>query len=113
MAALTDRQRIELAIPAYLLYALTAAPDVFVPADPGQTARAEADGAELRINLRTAWLEPFTDLAPAKRQALIRCLERAKRQTTTHWHEHSALHLMLMRWCFLKDLTKSSRGGHC
>jgi hypothetical protein len=56
MPVLTDRQRIELAVPAYLLYALTGAPDVFVPADPELVARAEADVAELRGNLRTACL---------------------------------------------------------
>ncbi len=105
MPVLTDRQRIELAVPAYLLYALTGAPDVFVPADPDLAARAEADVAELRDNLRTACLEPFADLPPGKRQALIRRLERVKRQATTDWHERPALGLMLMLWCFLKDLT--------
>jgi hypothetical protein len=105
MPVLTDRQRIELAIPAYLLYALTGAPDVFVPADPDLVARAEADVAELRVNLRTACLEPFADLTPTKRQALIRRLERVKQQTVTDWHERSALGVMLMLWCFLKDLT--------
>jgi hypothetical protein len=74
----TDRQRIELAVPAYLLYALTGAPDVFVPANPDLTAKAEADIAELRGNLRTACLEPFADLPPSKRQALMRRLERLK-----------------------------------
>jgi hypothetical protein len=102
---LTDRQRTELAIPAYLLYALTGAPNVFVPADPDLAARAEADIAELRANLRTACLEPFADLTPTKRQALIRRLERVKRQVTVGWHERPALSLMLMLWCFLKDLT--------
>lgn len=104
MPALTDRQRIELAIPAYLLYALTGAPDVFVPVDPDSASRAEADIAELRSNLRIACLEPFADLTPAKKQALIRRLERVKRQATTDWHERPALGLMLMLWCFLKDL---------
>lgn len=105
MPILTDRQRIELAVPAYLLYALTGAPGVFVPADPDLRARAEADIAELRGNLRTACLEPMADLTPAKRQALIRRLERIKRQVTADWHERPALGLMLMLWCFLKDLT--------
>ncbi|WP_200938203.1 hypothetical protein [Methylobacterium sp. Leaf108] len=105
MPVLTDRQRIELALPAYFLYALTGAPDVFVPADPDLAARAEEDIAELRGNLRTACLEPFADLTPAKRQALIRRLERVKRQTTTDWHERPAIDLMLMLWCFLQDLT--------
>jgi hypothetical protein len=105
MLLLTDRQRIELAVPAYLLYALTGAPNVFVPADPDLVARAEADVAELRRNLRTACLEPFADLTPSKRQALIRPLERLKRLMTADWHERPALSLMLMLWCFLKDLT--------
>lgn len=105
MPVLTDRQRIELAIPAYLLYALTGAPDVFVPADPALAARAEAEVAELRDNLRIACLEPFADLTPAKREALLRRLERIKRQTTGDWHDRPALGLMLMLWCFLKDLT--------
>ena len=87
MPVLTDRHRIELAIPAYLLYALTGAPDVFVPASPNLAARAEADIAELRGDLRVACLEPFADLTPTKRQALLRRLERVKRQTTDDWSE--------------------------
>lgn len=79
MPILTDRQRIELAVPAYLLYALTGAPNVFIPPDSDPAARAEADIAELRGNLWTACLEPFADLTPAKSQALIRRLERVKR----------------------------------
>jgi hypothetical protein len=67
MPVLTDRQRLELAIPAYLLYALTGAPDVFVPADADLAARAEADVAELCGNLRIACLEPFADLTPTKK----------------------------------------------
>ncbi|WP_339163509.1 hypothetical protein [Methylobacterium bullatum] len=105
MPVLTDRQRIELAIPAYLLYALTGAAGVFVPVDPDLAARAEADVAELRRNLRTACLEPFADLTPIKRKALLRRLERIKQMATANWHEHPALSLMLMLWCFLKDLT--------
>lgn len=105
MPVLSDRQRIELATPAYLLYALTGAPDVFVPAAPDQAARAEADVAALRGNLRTACMEPFADLTPDKQKALLRRLERVKRQATADWHERPALGLMLMLWCFLRDLT--------
>lgn len=105
MPVLTDRQRIELAVPAHLLYALTSVPDVFVPANPELAARAVTDVAELRENLRIACLEPFADLTPAKRQALVRRLERVSRQAMVDWHERSALSLMLMLWCFLRDLT--------
>ncbi|MDP4026347.1 hypothetical protein Q8W71_27360 [Methylobacterium sp. NEAU 140] len=105
MPVLTDRQRIELAVPAHLLYALTSVPDVFVPADPALAARAAADVAELRENLRTACLEPFADLPPVKRQALLRRLERVSQRAVAGWHDRPALSLMLMLWCFLKDLT--------
>ena len=105
MPALTDRQRIELAVPPYLLYALTGVPDVFVPAEADLAAKAEADIAALRRDLRIACLEPFEDLTPAKRQALLRRLERIKKQVTADWGERSALSLMLMLWCFLEDLT--------
>lgn len=105
MLILTDRQRIELAVPAFLLYALTGAPAVFIPTDPDLAERAEADIAELRSNLRTACLEPFSDLTSSKQQALIRRLERLKRLVTADWHERPALSLMLMIWCFLTDLT--------
>ena len=104
MPVLTDRQRIELAVPAYLLYALTGAPNVFVPADPDLATKAETDVAELRHHLRSACLEPFTDLPPSKRQALLRRLERLKRLVIVDWHERPALSLMLMLWCFLEDL---------
>ena len=105
MPVLTDRQRIELAIPPYLLFALTGAPNVFVPATAELTAKAEQQIAELRDDLRTACFEPFADLTPMKRRALLRRLERIKGQITAGWGDHSALDLMLMLWCFLKDLT--------
>ncbi len=54
MPTLTDRQRVELAIPAYLLLALSSAPGAFVPADADMTARAEADIAKLRADLKAA-----------------------------------------------------------
>ena len=104
MPIVTDRQRIELAIPAYLLYALTGAPEVFVPFEPALAAKAEADIAALRADLRTACLEPFADLAEGKKTALLRRLERIKKQATADWSERPALSLMLMLWCFLQDL---------
>lgn len=105
MPVLTDRQRIELAVPSYLLYALTGAPDVFVPAEADLATRAEADIAALRKDLRIACLKPFEDLRPNKRQALLRRLERITKQMTADWGERPALSLMLMLWCFLEDLT--------
>ncbi|MEE7494851.1 hypothetical protein [Methylobacterium oryzae] len=104
MPILTDRQRIELAVPACLLYTLASAEGVFVPAGPALKTQAAADVADLRENLRVACLEPFADLTPAKKQALLRRLNRIKRQVSYDWHERPALGVMLMLWCFLKDL---------
>lgn len=104
MPSLTDRQRLELALPASLLYILTGAPGVFTTASPELTVRAAADITALRADLRATWMEPFADLAPTKRQALFRRLERLTKMAAAAWHEHTALILMLVLWCFLQDL---------
>nr|WP_172685395.1 hypothetical protein [Methylobacterium oryzae] len=104
MPILTDRQRIELAVPACLLYSLASAEGVFVPAGPALKTQAATDVAGLRENLRVACLEPFADLTPTKKQALLRRLNRIKQQVSYDWHERPALGVMLMLWCFLKDL---------
>jgi hypothetical protein len=105
MPTLTDRQRVELAIPAYLLFALTSAPGAFVPADPGLVERAEADIAELRADLKTAWFEPLEDLSERKKVALLRRVERIARGVIVEWKNRSTLSVMLTLWYFLKDLT--------
>ncbi|SEO43116.1 hypothetical protein SAMN04487843_101364 [Methylobacterium sp. ap11] len=105
MPALSDRQRVELAIPAYLLCALTAVPGVFVPADPDLEARAEADIAALRADLQDACLEPFSDLIAKKQHALLRRVERIGKGVITGWGNRPALNVMLTIWHFLKDLT--------
>lgn len=105
MPSLTDRQRLELALPASLLYVLTGAPEAFMPASPELAERAAADIATLRADLRTTWMEPFADLTLTKRQALFRRLERLNKIAVAAWHEHTALELMLALWCFLQDLT--------
>jgi len=105
MPTLSDRQRVELAIPAYLLYALTAASGVFVPADPDRAAKAEADIAALRTDLQAALLEPFCDLVAKKQHALLRRVERIGKDVIVGWGNQPALSVMLALWYFLKDLT--------
>jgi hypothetical protein len=105
MPNLTDRQRLELALPASMIYVLTGAPDVFVPANQEMAVRAAADITMLRADLRTAFMEPFEDLTPTKRRAMFRRLERLNKVAAADWHEHTALHLLLVLWCFLRDLT--------
>ncbi|MGF3024082.1 hypothetical protein ACQVP2_14800 [Methylobacterium aquaticum] len=105
MPTLTDRQRVELAIPAYLLLALSSAPGAFVPADADMTARAEADIAKLRADLKAASFEPLEDLSEKKRGALLRRVERIARGVIADWKDRSTLSVMLTLWYFLKDLT--------
>ena len=104
MSVLTDRQRIELALPAYLLFALSRLPGVFALADPALAERAEADIAALCEDLRIACLEPFADLAPRKQQAVLRRLDRIGKDVIAEWADRSSLSLVLTLWYFLKDL---------
>lgn len=104
MSLLTDRQRIELALPAYLLFALSKLPGVFAPSDPALAEQAEADIAALSENLRIACLEPFADLAPRKQQAVLRRLDRIAKDIMAEWTDQSSLSLVLTLWYFLKDL---------
>jgi hypothetical protein len=105
MPVLSDRQRVELAIPAYLLYALTAVPSVFIPANPDRAGRAEADIAALRADLQAALLEPFGDLIAKKQHALLRRVERIGKGVIAGWADQPSLSVMLTLWYFLKDLT--------
>ncbi|MGE8131931.1 hypothetical protein ACQKQD_33935 [Methylobacterium sp. NPDC080182] len=104
MPPLSDRQRIELAIPAYLLLTFTGAPGMFVPVDPALIQHAEARVGALRQDLRAASLEPFSDLAPKKQGALIRRLDRIAKTVIATWKEQPAITTVLTLWCFLKDL---------
>lgn len=105
MPALSDRQRVEVAIPAYLLLALTSAPGVIVPAGPDVAARAEADITSMRTDLTQACIEPFSDLVGKKQQALLRRVERIGIGVIEGWGDRSALSVMLTLWYFVKDLT--------
>ncbi|AWN38839.1 hypothetical protein DK427_04200 [Methylobacterium radiodurans] len=58
----------------------------------------------MRENLRIACLEPFDDLAPRKRQATMRRLERIAKGIMAEWAERPSLGLMMTLWYFLSDL---------
>ncbi len=104
MAVLSDRQRVELALPGYLFLALTAAQRVFIPSDPSLEEKAKADLATLRGHLRTACLEPFDDLSEKKRQAMTRRVERAGKATIMGWTDRTAILVMMSFYRFLEDL---------
>lgn len=103
--ALSDRQPVEVAIPAYLLLALTSAPGVIVPVGPDLAAKAEADITAMRTDLTQACIEPFSDLADKKQHALLRRVERIGKGVIAGWSDRSALSVMLTLWYFVKDLT--------
>lgn len=103
---LSDRQRIELAIPPYLLFRLSNLPNVFMPGDANLADRARSDVANLCTQLRTVSLEPFSDLAPKKRDALLRRLERVVKKELLQWKDDSALYVMMKLCIFLEILTK-------
>ncbi|WP_245291044.1 hypothetical protein [Methylobacterium aquaticum] len=105
MPTLSDRQRVEVAIPAYLLLALTTAPGLIVPAGPELAERAEADITAMRTDLTQACIEPFTDLVGKKQHALLRRVERIGKGVIAGWENRPALSVMLTLWYFLKDLT--------
>ncbi len=71
----------------YLFLALTAAQQVFSPADPSLAEKAKADLATLRDHLRTACLEPFDDLSEKKRQAMTRRVERMGKAIIMSWND--------------------------
>ncbi len=52
-----------------------------------------------------AWSHSPTWQTP-RDPALLRRLERIKKQATADWSERPALSLMLMLWCFLQDLVE-------
>ena len=104
MPVLSDRQRVELALPGYLFLALTAAQQVFTPADPSLAEKAKADLATLRDHLRTACLEPFDDLSEKKRQAMTRRVERAGKAIIMSWNDRPAILVMMSLYRFLEDL---------
>ncbi|WP_244276282.1 hypothetical protein [Methylobacterium indicum] len=105
MPALSDRQRVEVAIPAYLLLALTSAPGVIVPAGPEMTGKAEVAIAAMKNDLTQACVEPFNDLVGKKQHALLRRVERIGKGVIAGWGDRPALSVMLTLWYFVKDLT--------
>ncbi|HSI10932.1 hypothetical protein ACQKJ1_23795 [Methylorubrum rhodesianum] len=104
MEVLSDRQRIELALPAYLLLALSSAPRVFSPSNPSDAERAKADISNLRTQLGKVSLESFADLSPKKYNSLKRRLERTAKAEIANWKDQSALLMMIMLCLFLNLL---------
>lgn len=101
---LSDRQRIELTIPAYLMFGISSVPGVFAPNDPSLAERAEADISKLRKKLHDVSLEPFADLTPKKRNALLRRLERVAKGEFVYWKDENALIIMIKLVLFLEIL---------
>lgn len=101
---LSDRQRIELAMPAYLLFAFSTVPGAFSPRDPALAERAEADISNLRTQLRDVSLEPFANLAPKKQNSLLRRTDRIAKGEFAFWKDEPAVFVVLKLCIFLEIL---------
>ena len=109
MPALTDRQRVEVAVPCTLVFALVTAgcfgidPD----ADPveGQ-AELEVKVKALRVLLERACREPIEDLTPRERGKMVRRIERVTQAAAKGWEGQPAVKIALTLYYFLRDLTE-------
>ena len=105
--ALNDRQRVEIAVPCRMAYALVAA-NCFGP-DPGADpveAKAEMDAtvARLKTLLTRACVEPLDDLAPREAAKITRRIERVATAVMADWDDQPALSLAMALYYFLRDL---------
>jgi hypothetical protein len=92
-APLTDRQRLELAIPIRLLCGI-AAGSHFSCFDPKTGEVVDQEGydqlVELRELLIAAAQEPIADLPPAAAAKIARRIERTYRELVAEWHAEAA-----------------------
>lgn len=106
MPSLTDRQRVELAVPARLIFGL-AVSDCFAPEPdltPEQLAEGQAQVARLRAHLVTACVEPIVDLAPRLQGKLARRIERTVEEIGRYFDGQDNLKVALCLYYFLADL---------
>lgn len=106
---LTDRQRIELAIPARLTFGLVAA-NCFGPdpnADPEEAAaELERSRARLADLLTEACLEPLVGLMPKDEIKIARRIERTVDAIARPYDGQPAIKLALVLFYFLSDLVE-------
>lgn len=111
-AYLNDRQRVELALPARLFYALAVC-DVFA-VDPAHADTPDAaekgmrEVAELRDLLKVACIEPIADIDPRKAGQLSRRIDRVAKEVTAEYDQERGIKLALVFYYWLEDLL--SRG---
>lgn len=108
MVPLTDRQRIELALPAMLFWGLAAC-DCFGP-DPNAPDQAEAEREvivkkqQLRDLLSTACHEPVEDLPPKKLAQMARRIDRLATYCADDFQQQPAVKVAMALYYFLEDL---------
>lgn len=104
---LNDRQRVEIAVPCRMAYALVAA-NCFGPdpdADPAEAAaEMERTVARLKTLLTQACVEPLDDLAPREAGKITRRIERVATAAMADWDDQPALSLAMALYYFLRDL---------
>lgn len=106
-AGLTDRQRVEIAIPARMAFEIAAcdcfAPNPAVAPDEAQ-AEMERNVARLKELLVTACLEPITDLPEATGIKVARRVERVADKITAPYANQPAIKFAMVLFYFLQDL---------
>ena len=108
---LTDRQRVELAIPARLVFGIVAA-NCFAPnpeADADEAlAELERNVARLKELLTTACVEPIADLPERLGSKVARRIERVVDAAAKPFDDQPAVKVAMALYYFLEDLL--SRG---
>ncbi|MGU3387206.1 hypothetical protein ACLBYG_22040 [Methylobacterium sp. D53M] len=105
---LTDRQRVELAIPSYLTFTLIRArcfgPDPTLSPEEGKR-EVERQTAELERLCALACREPIQDLPVREHGKLARRIERVVNEAIKPWEGQPAIKIALTIYHFLRDLT--------
>lgn len=108
MPNLTDRQRVELAVPCYLTFTLIRArcfgPDPALELEEGKR-EVERQTEELERLCALACCEPIEDLPPRERGKLARRIERVVNEAIKPWEGQPAIKIAMTIYHFLRDLT--------
>ena len=109
MPPLTDRQRVELAIPTRLLYGIAAGNHFSCFDASGNVSDKEGFAILHRMRglLSAACHEPLADLPPAPAAKLARRIERTYRDLIIAEHEAAAARVALSILYFVRDLIES------
>lgn len=113
MIPLTDRQRVEIAVPARLVFGLVAA-NCFGPdpkAEDQEEAKAQVaeKSAQLRELVLQASVDPVSDLPDREALKVARRVERLVERVTVDFDQQPAVKVAMCLYYFIEDLLQSER----